>query len=139
MRAYYFQIVPLLHPLRVSIAFTDTDSFLLIIECLYKECAKNIDIIAKLRPILDLSNYPKTSVYYNTDNAGQLGFFKDEMAVSYLSGKIQVRKFPMNSLFYRESKTYLILLGFDLNRTPSRREIRRLQNAKASQSVLEKN
>jgi hypothetical protein len=47
---------------------------------LYKECGKRIDLISKLRPILDLSNYPETSAYYNTKNAGKLGFFRDEMA-----------------------------------------------------------
>ena len=96
-RSYYFQILPLLHPLRVTMLFTDTgkyftyyqktisiyllftDSFLLAIECSYKKCQEDIDYIARLQPILDLSNYPVTSSKYNIDNKGKLRFFKDEL------------------------------------------------------------
>ena len=65
------------------IYFLDTDSFLLYCEKMTKD-----DILEKIKDIMDFSNYPNDHKFYSDNNAGQLGFFKDE-----LCGKSEILEF----------------------------------------------
>jgi hypothetical protein len=96
-RSFYFQIRPLLHDCDVQILFGDTGDNLTQTNLTYPNLTfviifpdsfflkvtsktKKIDHLARLSPIMDFSNYPKSHPKYNNANAACLGYFKDELA-----------------------------------------------------------
>jgi len=58
---------------KVSITFSDTDSFLLL-----ARSPSTTSMVQKLRPIFDTSNYSKSHLMYNPDRKSVTGFLKNE-------------------------------------------------------------
>lgn len=69
---FYKQIKPRLG--RCKVAFSDTDSLLLIVKT-----KRKVDNLDKLKDIMDFSNYDPSHPKFNASNKNALGFFKDEM------------------------------------------------------------
>jgi hypothetical protein len=90
---YYEVIKPSLG--NCEVLMSDTDSFVLAIETKGKK-----NNLRKIKHIIDFSNYPSDSKYYNDDNKNELGFWKDE-----LQGKT-IREFCG-----LRSKTYAFLIS----------------------------
>lgn len=71
---YYNRIKPALDG-EVSVAMTDTDSLLL----MYTGTLDRDGIYDRLRPLLDLSNFPSDHPRHDASRMNQLTFWKDEM------------------------------------------------------------
>lgn len=65
----------------IDLGFSDTDSFLF-------KTNDSTKCIEHLKPIMDFSNYPTPSKYYDTTKKSKLGFFKDELA-----GRLECKEF----------------------------------------------
>ena len=89
-KLYYEELVPRLG--EISIIFTDTDSFCFKVSNMSRE-----ELLLKLEPLMDFSNYSKTSPYYNASRKSELGYVKDE------SGGI-----PIKEVISLRSKCYHI-------------------------------
>ena len=70
-KLYYEQLVPKLG--NISVIFSDTDSFCLKVYGLTRE-----EMLSKLEPLMDFSNYPTDSKYFNASRKSELGYVKDE-------------------------------------------------------------
>ena len=68
----YYQTIRKVDP-RCDLIMTDTDSFAIAFKV-----KANENIMDKLKPILDLSNYPTNDPRYDATNKGKLGYYKDE-------------------------------------------------------------
>ena len=75
-KQFYQVIRPQLHHAEVDVLFSDTDSFGLRIK---SQGGQQEDVFEKLRSIFDFSNYPTTSAKFSKENAGKLGYWKDEV------------------------------------------------------------
>jgi hypothetical protein len=75
---YYNKIVPSLLPAKTTILMTDTDSLMTCIDMPEGENWSKMDILRKLEPILDFSNYPTEHPLYNGSRRNEPGYWKDE-------------------------------------------------------------
>jgi len=89
---YYEVIKPVLG--KCEVIMSDTDSLVLSVQT-----DKETNNLEKIKDIIDFSNYPTESKYFNEDNKNELGFWKDE-----LQGKV------MTEFCGLRSKTYAFLI-----------------------------
>lgn len=75
-KAYYFDIAPRFHA--VKVLFSDTDSFLLSVKLEGKSEEEKEEPCLVLNDFMDFSNYPKDSPLHDSRRENQLGFFKNE-------------------------------------------------------------
>lgn len=97
---FYEVIRPKLTNRDVQVIFSDTDSFGL---CITSPPGVSGEVLHELRDIFDFSNFPPSSPYFSTQNAGKLGFFKDELQGRY----------TMEEFVGLRSKVYAFLLRDD--------------------------
>jgi hypothetical protein len=70
---FYYNKLTTNHDFSIDLGFSDTDSFL------FKTNDKE-KCLNHIKNIMDFSNYPSPSSYFDTTNKSKLGFFKDELA-----------------------------------------------------------
>ena len=75
----------------MELVLTDTDSFILHVKNMERD-----EMLTKLEPIMDFSNYPTDSPFHSSKNKGKLGYFKDENAGT-----------PLQEVIALKSKCYL--------------------------------
>ena len=68
----FYQQIRVVDP-KCDLIMTDTDSFALAFKV-----KANENIMEKLKPIMDFSNYPEDHPLYDASNKGKLGYFKNE-------------------------------------------------------------
>lgn len=78
--SYYDFIQPVLGKQNVSVVLTDTDSLVLHT----KNFSRN-QVLDRLTPCLDFSNYPKDHPRFSTQNKAKPGYFKDESASNFMT------------------------------------------------------
>lgn len=90
MYTQFYQVIrPKLEGRDVQVLFSDTDSFALKITSLANK--KSGDVLAELSDIFDFSNYKPSSHNFSKQNAGKLGFWKDELCGSVFSAMAAIR------------------------------------------------
>ena len=85
-RSWYEFIQPTLGADNVSIVLTDTDSLLLHVKNMSRT-----QMMDKLTPIMDFSNYPKNHIRYSEKVKAVPGFFKDENGGNYMTEVIGLK------------------------------------------------
>ena len=85
-RSWYEFIQPTLGADNVSIVLTDTDSLLLHVKNMSRR-----QMMDKLTPIMDFSNYPKNHIRYSEKVKAVPGFFKDENGGNYMTEVIGLK------------------------------------------------
>lgn len=84
-RNFYYTVKPAFGG-RVGVSLTDTDSWVLIVPAENKD-----EVLDKLLPILDTSNYPSEHKYFNLERKNQLGYLKDELPGEDIREVVAVR------------------------------------------------
>lgn len=84
-RNMYYTIKPTFGG-RVGISLTDTDSWVIIVEA-----ANEDEVVEKLLPIMDTSNYPSEHKFYKPDRKNRLGYLKNELPCENILEVVAVR------------------------------------------------
>ena len=85
-RAWYEFIQPILGATNVSIVLTDTDSFVIKVQNMSRK-----EVLDKLSPLMDFSNYPETHERYSENVRARPGYFKDENCGNYMVGIVGLK------------------------------------------------